>query len=68
MSNEKVFSRTLTKKQVARLLAVSPGTLRSWLNIKYYDQIYQFGYRKTNRILTPKVLNYLAEKIDLQPD
>jgi hypothetical protein len=57
---------TRTKKEVAKMLNISTGTLRIWLNVRYYNDLLKIGYEKKHRILTPAVLNYLKNKIDLQ--
>lgn len=66
--SEKVFSKCLTKYKVAELFEVSPSTLADWLNNLYFDELEKIGYRKNSKILNPKILNYLAEKLDLQPE
>jgi len=49
------------------MLNISPATLRKWLNIRYYDELAKLDYSKNQQILTPKQLNFLAEKVDLSP-
>jgi hypothetical protein len=61
----KEFTTTKTKKEVAELLEISTGTLSRWLNCRYYAEIKALGYHKNDHILTPRILNYLAQKVDL---
>lgn len=63
-----IFTQTLTKKQVARLLNISPGTLQTYLNRRYFKELQAIDYKKDQKILTPKQLNYLAQKIDLSTE
>ena len=62
------FSKSLVKSQVAQMLDISPGTLRYYLNVRYYQQLSELGYRKTQIILTPQILNFLVDKLGLDPD
>jgi len=61
-----IFKHCKTKKEVAILLQISPGTLRQWLNTRYFLELQKYGYEKKQRILTPQQLNYLHNKLDLQ--
>lgn len=56
---------TLTKKNVRIMLNISASTLNRWLNIRYFEELQQIGYQKNDRILNPKIVNYLRSKIDL---
>ncbi len=62
-----MFGEGLYKNEVARSLKVSARTLRYWLNDRYFIELSKLGYKKTDKILTPKQLNYLHDKIDLTP-
>lgn len=60
------FSKSLYKSEVIVLLGWGASTLRRYLNVKYIDQLQEIGYKNTQKKLTPKQLNFLQEKIDLQ--
>jgi len=62
------FKTTLGKGEVAKMLNVCPATLGNWLNNKYYTELKLLGYQKWQHILTPKQLNFLQSKIDIQPN
>lgn len=62
---EKAFHKSLTKKELAQRLNVSPATLRRYLNNRYYPELEGFDYERRARILTPRILNYLAEVFDI---
>jgi transcriptional regulator with XRE-family HTH domain len=62
---EKAFHKSLTKKELAQRLNVSSATLRRYLNDKYYPKLERYDYEKRVRILTPRILNYLAEVFDI---
>jgi transposase len=63
-----MFAATLNKNEVAAILQISSNTLRIWLNSRYYDELKILGYRKTQKKLNPKQINYLIQKIDFQPE
>ena len=59
-----MFYQVLSKKEIANMLGISSGTLRIWLNERYYEELQEIGYSKRQKLLTPKQLNYLMRKID----
>ncbi len=63
-----IFSKALTKIEVATMLNVSPSTLRTWLNVRYFEELKNIDYSPGQKLLTPKQLNFLAEKLDLTPE
>lgn len=64
----KEFRKSLLKYQVAELLGISASTLSHYLNNKYYDELARLGYEKNQKILTPRILNYLSDRIGLTND
>lgn len=64
----KEFRKSLLKYQVAELLGISASTLSYYLNNKYYDELARLGYEKNQKILTPRILNYLSDRIGLTND
>lgn len=65
---DKPFTKSLTKDDVRKLLNVSDTYLRQMLNVEYYKELKELGYKKTAKVLRPHVLNWLQKKIDLQPE
>ena len=63
-----MFKKCLYKYEVAEILGISPGTLRIYLNKRYIDDLRKIGYNPMQKQLTPKQLNFLQNKIDLQPE
>ena len=63
----KTFKSCLTKKEVAQLYGISMVTLSNWLNDRYYEELLEMGYYKNQKILNPKILNFLQEITGLQP-
>lgn len=61
------FREALTKQEVCQILKVSNTTLQYYLNNRYFEELKKIGYRKRQKKLTPKQLNYLNDKIDLMP-
>lgn len=60
------FTECLEKWKVAEKLAISNTTLSYYLNNKYLDDLLKLDYHPRQKKLTPKQLNYLKDKIDLQ--
>jgi predicted transcriptional regulator len=59
------FKAVKSKYQVAELLGISRTTLDYYLNKRYFVELQKIGYRKRQKHLNPKQLNYLADKIGL---
>jgi hypothetical protein len=57
--------RSLNKKELAEQLGVTSRTLRIWLNERYYNDLVKLGYKKHDKVLNPRVLCYLFDKLDL---
>ena len=51
----------ITKSELAEMLGVSRGYLSQQLNIHYYDDLVAVGYKKTSKIITPKVYRTFIE-------
>lgn len=62
-----MFRKSLYKYEVADLLDISCNTLAIMLNKRYYEELKKADYHKNQKKLTPKQLNFLRNKIDLQP-
>lgn len=58
----------MTKKKLAEKLKVSVRTLRYWLNEKYFEELKEMGYQKSQKIITRKQYSYLHEKLVITPD
>lgn len=56
---------SMSKKELRLKLGISATTLHRWLNKYYYDKITPLGYRKDQRILPPKVINFLVSTMDI---
>lgn len=62
------FTKTLNKNEICRMLNVSSSTLAVYLNKRYISDLQTIGYKKTQKQLTPRQLNYLKDKIGLSPE
>lgn len=51
------------KYEIAERLGVSQATLKNWLNVRYYDELKELGYKKYDHLLSPKVILWLKEKL-----
>ncbi len=47
------------------MLKISESTLRKWMNELYYDDLEKLGYKKSQKLLTPAVVEYLVGKLDM---
>lgn len=47
----------MTKSELARLYGVTVRTLCKHLNGRYFKQLSELGYRKTDKYLPPKIVN-----------
>lgn len=56
------------KKELAELVGVSLRTFRYWLNEKYFVELKEIGYMKTQKILTPKQVSFLFKKLVITPE
>ena len=52
---------TLTKSELRDQYNISRGTLQYLLNIRYYDQLKEVGYKKFSKILSPQVVSKFKE-------
>lgn len=55
---------TLSKKELCILLKITPQTLRTWLNKRYFNDLEKLGYQKTQKILLPEQVKYLTGTLD----
>ena len=62
---EKPFKKSLYKYEVCALLNQSRTTLDYYINQRYFEEMQAIGYRKRQKHLNPKQLNFLADKIGL---
>jgi len=51
--------KTLSKKELASKMGVSPSTLQKLLNIDYFDELVICGYHKNLKILSPRMIEVL---------
>lgn len=51
----------MTKTELARLCSVSKNTIGYWCNDLYYADLVNFGYRKTQKVFTPKQWHFLLD-------
>lgn len=60
--------RCIYKYELADRIGIGKSTLRRWLNQLYYQELASLGYQKTQKVLNAKQLNFLAEKLDFDPN
>lgn len=51
------------KNELAGALGLSRNTIKNYLNERYYDRISPLGYKKTDKKISPKVLDILGSII-----
>lgn len=60
--------KCIYKYELADKIGISKSTLRRWLNHLYYDELVSLGYKRRQKVLTAKQLNFLAAKLDFDPN
>lgn len=55
--------KAMYKSELARAAGVTSNTLRSWLNRRYYQELLNLGYCKTDALLPPNIVKYICEKL-----
>ena len=58
-----LFDQFSTKKEIAGVLGISGASLRKIMNKNYYPLLSPTGYKKSDKSLSPKVLNILGEEL-----
>ncbi len=53
--------KTLTKKQLAKIMGISASTLQNLLNNTWFEELVDIGYNKNLKILSPKMLQIIFE-------
>jgi hypothetical protein len=54
---------TLTKSELAQLCEVSTGKVRQWCNVDFYDELVKLGYKKYQKIFTPRQTEFLKQHL-----
>ena len=54
---------TLSKSELAHICNVSIGTVRRWCNVDFFDELAKLGYRKQQKIFTPRQTEFLKQNI-----
>ena len=61
-----MFTHSIEKFKVAKMLNWSKTTLHRYINVRYYKELHEkHDYEKNQKMLTPNQLNFLQEKIGL---
>ena len=56
--------KAMSKQQLADLAGVSVRTLSRWCE-PHHDELWLLGYRPTMKVLPPRVVAYLSEKLSI---
>jgi len=51
-----------TKKELAQKMGISSTTLHSYLNVKWYNELARAGYKKSMKILSPKIISVIESE------
>ncbi|WP_241507314.1 DUF4248 domain-containing protein [Aquimarina sediminis] len=51
------------KYELAALYEVCTKTFSSWINTSYLEELKQFGYKKSTKLLRPEVVRFLFERL-----
>lgn len=52
---------TITKAELCEMCGFSSSTLRRYMNQMYFEDLKKVGYKTTQQILTPKILEKFFE-------
>jgi hypothetical protein len=55
------MKKPLTKKQLVEKMGISASTLQKLLNVDWYDEIVECGYKKNLKILSPRILKKIFD-------
>lgn len=58
-----IFS--MTKRELANACNITGKTLQTWLNVIYFEELKKIGYRKTQKVLHPKQVEFILGKQDI---
>jgi len=53
------------KSEVRKILKISPNSMSIMLNITYYEELKEVGYRKRQHLLTPKQYKLLMDLLGI---
>lgn len=60
--------RSITKKELCRVLNVSNSTLQRYLNVGLYKELKELGYDRQSNIIYGKPLQYIMDYFCLQDE
>lgn len=49
----------LTKNQLVEKMKISPSKLQTLLNKVWFNEIKELGYRKNDKIISPRILEFI---------
>ena len=52
-TTKNIAVRVLFKNELAAIYGITIRTLSNYLNVRHYQHLKRFGYRKTSKMLTP---------------
>ncbi len=59
------LKKTISKQELADLIGVSRATLMIWINRLYLEDLLKLGYKKRQRLFTPKQTSLLYKKLEI---
>ncbi len=57
------MSKAVGKYEYAQRLGISPRTLRTWVNVRYFADLAALGYSKNQKLLLPNQVEFLDKKL-----
>lgn len=62
---EKIIYKGMTKKELRLLLGMSIVTFREYTNVRFFAELKEMGYKRTDHELTQKQVIFLIEKLGI---
>ena len=50
---------SITKKELAQQMLISMSKLQSLLNREWYDELSDLGYKKNDKIISPRIFEFI---------
>ncbi len=57
------MTKAIGKYEYAQRVGISMRTLCRWLNVRYYAELQALGYSKYQKLLLPKQVEFLNQKL-----
>jgi predicted transcriptional regulator len=56
-------TKNISKAELADMCGVSQAKVKQWCNVDFYDELRKIGYKKNQKIFTPKQTKFLLDNL-----